>query len=130
MKTVDELLAWLTGGRLSLGDPSAACAQAFFRWQDPLGVGDADLVCCLVEGQLMLVAGAAAQLPVPIATGEPQIGDEGVEAFGALRICPGVWALAPSLNVPGVMHYFVVLYDVPEPPPWERRIVLASRIAA
>jgi hypothetical protein len=35
------------------------------------------------------------------------------------RIVPGVWALNPSLNIPGVIHVFVLLYGVPNPAPWE-----------
>jgi hypothetical protein len=44
-------------------------------------------------------------------------------AFGIIEIVPGLWHLTPSLNLPGVLHMFVVVYDVPSPAPWERRII-------
>jgi hypothetical protein len=56
----------------------------------------------------------------------PQIDVGGVGAFGLRKVCAGVWALAPSLNLPGLMHAFVVFHGVPDPAPWESRIVLVG----
>jgi hypothetical protein len=39
-------------------------------------------------------------------------------AWGMERLGPGVWSLEPSLVIPGLLHAFITLVDVPEPPPW------------
>lgn len=44
--------------------------------------------------------------------------------YGAELVTKGVWAISPSLNAEGVIHAFLVLYDVPDPAPWERGIAL------
>jgi hypothetical protein len=51
---------------------------------------------------------------------------ETLQAFGARKFTGGAWALEPSLNLPGILHGFVVLTGVPDPPPWKRRVVLAT----
>ena len=53
------------------------------------------------------------------------LGDELVE-FGVDRIAPGLWVLNPSLNIPGVLHAFIALYDVPNPAPWEGGLILLT----
>ncbi len=39
--------------------------------------------------------------------------------FVLQRLGPTVWTLAPSLVVPGALHAYVTLVDVPDPAPWE-----------
>src|SRR5580704_5913673 len=36
------------------------------------------------------------------------------------RLGPHVWKLAPSVATP-VLHAYVTIVDVPEPPPWEKK---------
>ncbi len=61
-------------------------------------------------------------LSVPVREGTP-IGDatspHGMIAWGMRRLGPGVWALSPSIKQTG-LHAFVILCNVPEPPPWAR----------
>jgi hypothetical protein len=45
--------------------------------------------------------------------------DGSMHRFGMMKIGPGTWKVIPSLNVPRVLHAFVVLCNVPEPAPWE-----------
>lgn len=47
-----------------------------------------------------------------------------LKAFHVRPISRGVWVLAPSLNVPGAMHVFLVLTNVPAPAPWQRLILM------
>lgn len=133
MKTFDQVAAWLRGASEEFGDPSAPVGQLFARWQEDLleidrrpgadvvcGIGDANLQ----HGEVALILGPGFALPLPLAT-EPQLNSAGeLCAFGASSIAPGLWALTPSLNAEGLIHVFVVLYGVPVPAPWERRIVL------
>lgn len=45
---------------------------------------------------------------------------------GPSRSAPGIWCLSPSLNVPGLVHAFVVLYGVPDPAPFDKRILVVT----
>jgi hypothetical protein len=59
--------------------------------------------------------------------GDPTLTNDGeLLAFGAVQISSGVWAITPSLNVPGQLHAFVVIRDVPSPAPWERQLVVLA----
>jgi hypothetical protein len=118
------------------GDPAAAVCQTFFRWkQRPVPSDHADDLCWEYEGgadggDILLWTGGKMPLRVRISREGPEFDAGGeLSAFAVFNICSGLWYLAPSLNVPGVLHSFVVLYDVPDPAPWERRVVLAEAIA-
>lgn len=137
MRTFSEVLAWCDGAAEAYGDPAAPVCQLFVRWCDDLeryvarleGAADGELACGLAGGRPTLVLGPAFHLlPLPIQKGAPELEGGDLVMFGAKLITRGVWALAPSLNVPGLIHGFVILYDVPEPAPWERRIVLPSGV--
>lgn len=128
MTSCAEVERWIVGAAQKYGDPSKPVCQLFFRWQD-LQRGDLlgpDLACGFVDGQVMLLCGPdIPPLPVTIVHGAPQVtARRQLLAYGATRIAPGVWSVAPSLNVAGVIHGFVVLYDVPDPAPWTRMVVL------
>lgn len=45
--------------------------------------------------------------------------------YGLARLGPGVWRLDPSLYVPGGLHAFIVLCDVPDPAPFACSILFA-----
>lgn len=128
MKTCSEVSAWCAGASAEFGDPSVPVCQLFFRWQENLMAPrrDDELVCGMVEGELVLLLGPEFRaLPMPIELGDLRLDDAGgLEAYGAYLITAGVWALRPSLNVEETIHGFVVLHGVPDPAPWERRIVL------
>lgn len=128
MTLAADVEQWRVGALLEFGDPSEPVCQLFFRWEPHyLDFQGDELVCgTTADGVLMLLVGGGTGLvPLPVRAGEPVIAPNGqLEAFGALQITPDVWALAPSLNVPGTLHGFVVLYGVPTPAPWERLIVL------
>lgn len=36
-----------------------------------------------------------------------------------VKLAPGVWDVPVSVHVPGQMHAFMTLLEVPEPAPWE-----------
>lgn len=134
MKTADQVSRWCGGAAEQFGDPSVPVCQLFLRWQEVLSVprGDDALVCGMLDGELVLLLGPEFRpFPIPLLVGDMQLDDAGdLEAFGADRIAPGVWALTPSLNAEGAIHAFIVLYDVPEPAPFERRILLPAGVTA
>lgn len=127
MKTLTEIQEWCAGAEEEFGDPAEPICQIFARYVSDLSHYHGDeIVCGMEKDELVLWL---PQLPVPfsILTGKPDISRDGeLMAFGAEMISSGVWALTPSLNMPGVIHAFVVLYNVPTPVPWEQLIVLAG----
>jgi hypothetical protein len=59
-------------------------------------------------------------IPILIRRGQPELHADGsIKIFGSRKIGPGTWAVTPSLNIPEVIHAFLVLCGVPEPAPWE-----------
>jgi len=129
MKTADRLIEWCTGALAQFGDPAEAVTQAFFRWVDqPEDYRGEDLVCGVFNGKFGLCLGPdwpVTHLAIDVRSGAPEFDrDDNLITFGAERIQQGLWALTPSLNMPGAVHAFIVLYNVPSPPFWERRIIL------
>lgn len=129
MKTFTEVAEWCRGAADAFGDPSVPVCQLFFRYLTDLDIctGDA-LSCTMIAGDLVLVLGGPPRpvplLPLPVRTGKPDVTDDEVITYGAVRVVEGVWAITPSLNVEGFIHGFVVVYGVPDPAPWDRLIVL------
>jgi hypothetical protein len=111
-----------------VGDPSAATCQVFERWD----ADDGNLIAYFDGHERVLKLGlpdgdGVATMALPISEDlSPQIDENGIRAFGLRKVCSGVWALAPSLNLPGIMHAFVVFHGVPDPAPWESLIILVS----
>lgn len=121
MKTVTELGHWLDGVEAQLGDPSAATGLLFARYQALKAPSD-DVVIRFEDGALRLEA--EGEIPIAIDPDGYVMRGEQLIAFGIEKVCDGVWSLNPSLNIPDVLHVFVVIYDVPTPAPWEKRIIL------
>ncbi len=38
--------------------------------------------------------------------------------WSLVQLSPGVWEVTPSVHVPGQIHAFITLVNVPQPPPW------------
>jgi hypothetical protein len=133
VNTFAEVKAWHDGAAAQFGDASVPVCQCFFQWHTGLETvydGGEDLVCGVLAGDVVLVLGPTfPTLPLPLRMGEPEIVDGELVAFGVDRVAAGVWQVTPSLNYEGLIHAFVVLVDVPDPAPWERRIVIASSFA-
>lgn len=131
MKTIQEVEQWREGAELEFGDASVPVGQLFVRYVEgdriPKRLTDYfDLFCFYENRELVIWLGPDLIVPVEITAGAAVTEDGEVRAFGVERFASGVWTMAPSLNMPGLIHAFVVLYDVPHTPPWERLIVLAS----
>ncbi len=132
MKTVLEVEQWCQEAA-EFGDPADAVCQLFVRYvegnarpKSPKQFLDLDLFCFWEGQDLVLFLGPGMAIPIGVRSGaEVLMPDDSVDCFGAEKISPGVWALTPSLNVPGMIHGFVVLYDVPSPAPCEQLVVLA-----
>lgn len=125
IRTFRTCADWMHGAAAAFGDPAHPICHLVFRWQldveaylreaalDP----EPELAVGLYEGQLALVLPYEA-IPLPLQAGPPAIADAQILHYGAERIGPHVWCVSPSLNLPEVIHGFVTLYDVPDPPPW------------
>lgn len=50
--------------------------------------------------------------------------DGSMRLFGIRKIGPRTWKVIPSVNMPQIVHAFVVLCNVPEPPPWETAVAV------
>lgn len=133
LRTYADAEEWIRGAIeaavVTGGDPTDFVCQLFFRWQPThrTSAGEVlranegreqDLVAGIVDEQVVLVLPGNA-LPMPVRHGAPEIDRGQIVNYGLSRIVPGVWALSPSLNVEGLIHGFVMLYDVPDPAPWE-----------
>jgi hypothetical protein len=40
--------------------------------------------------------------------------------WGLTKLGPSVWAVSPSIHLPGTFHGYVTLCEVPDPAPWEK----------
>jgi len=137
MKTIQEVEQWRAefGGLDDLlSDP---ICHLFVRYVEPdcrpKRVDDYfDLFCFREGNEIVLWLGAEPDLiiPIVISRGGPEIEDGRLMGFGVEAVTRGVWALNPSLNIPGVIHGFVTFYDVPVPAPWERLILLPHEVSA
>lgn len=133
MKKVTEIQDWIIGATERLGDPSHAVGSIFVRLVPrPPSAPHDDIIAIWDSGVLGLVLAPGQIFPIDVDPDGPVIDEETrqLQSFGLEKICPGVWTLLPSLNVPGVIHVFVTIYDVPTPAPWESQIVVVSSLAA
>jgi hypothetical protein len=133
MKNFLEVAEWCAGARKKFSDPAIPVTQAFFRYSEDASDPSGDLTFNGVAGKLSLwiLPGE----PVLVSVADSIVVKHGeMQAFAAdcIREGPaGVWALRPSLNLPGIIHIFVVLYDVPllgetKDPPWKKSLVLGE----
>jgi hypothetical protein len=123
-----------------VGDPSVITSVLILEWRE--GVVDTAALpelrarwapharCIVIEWMDSDADGVRSRpVQIPVSADGAKYSDAGeLEIFGVRRAGPGVYALAPSLNLPGFFHAFVVLHGVPEPPPWERRIILSTEM--
>jgi hypothetical protein len=123
MKNMAELAQWREAAEEEFGDPSTPICQLFFRWTRSLLEHNGDeLVCGRLGDTIHLLFAEGLPLPFHIVNGRQ--GAYAAGGYRAQRITKGVFQISPSLNIPGIIHGFVVLYDVPEPAPWEVMVIL------
>ena len=124
-----ELAEFLEAADEGLGDPASSVCLILARWSDgPCTTPDiiARWDGTAVQLQIVQPDGDPVSITLRIEEAGPVIDDTTLQAFGARKFTGGAWALEPSLNMPGILHGFVVITGVPDPPPWKRRIVLAT----
>ena len=111
------------------------------RWTEQIA-GPEDLeesICVVVQvedgWQLhVLIDGEPYYLPVHEGAPEGELVEiaPGVKAwtrmtkFGLEKLGPGVWRVEPSLWVPGQLHAFLILRDVPEPAPFAKPLLFSA----
>jgi hypothetical protein len=136
--TQRELLDFLDQVEDVAGDPAAATCLMFVKWQRAVltrdgAVEDYEARWGQVEtGGILLLdfvdEEQRRELPLEVSMDAPRfvrLLDGVMVRYRARKVCDGVWALDPSLNIPGMLHAYVVLHGVPDPAPWEKRIILA-----
>jgi hypothetical protein len=134
LKTLTEVEQWCLGAAEEFGDPAIPVCQLLCRWEhNPAADGGqrSDLACGMYRGRFCLTLNRIAPCFLTVVDGPPAfdaVGD--LRAFGAEQFAPGLWSLTPSLYLPGVLHAFVVLYDVPNPAPWERTLVIVEDLSS
>jgi hypothetical protein len=128
MKTINQFQEWCAGACQELGDPCLATGLIFARYLPTVENYEGPDIAAAYEAgdRLMLYFAPDAAVQVAISTEGPKGSAERLLAFGMEKIAPGLWALVPSLNLPNLVHAFVVLYDVSDPAPWESRIILTD----
>ena len=128
MRTIHDVAKWVEGAYEQFSDPSEPVGQVFCKWLEPLtGYKGDRLVAGFVDGEIRVRLGPGAMFPLLIEhETEGQIDAEGMPRFGARQVSRGLYYLTPSLYVPGMIHVFVNLYDVPDEPPWEKKILVVS----
>lgn len=131
MKTITEFKEWCRGAAEEFEDPAMVIGQLFLRHVDTAWQQPDELVVrwSPQESQLMFDVHGFFKVPMwlPIVEDEPKITPAGeLEAFAIRQVCPGFWSMLPSLNIPGAFHVFVNIYDVPDPAPWEKRILVLT----
>jgi hypothetical protein len=127
MKTIAELIEWCNGADEEFGDPSVPIGLIFVRYQHVKRPQEEDLVASWSDDAsrlpwpallLDLTCLGAGLVPLDVSINGPVTAHDELMEFGIEQILPGFWYLTPSLNLPGLLHAFVVLYDVPIPAPW------------
>jgi hypothetical protein len=133
MKTLAEVKEWRIGAAQELGDPSAAVALMFARFLPrlPERVYNDEVVAIYKDEALGLSFEHGRFEMLPIDTDGPLYDEElqRLVAFGMRKVRDGLWHLTPSLNMPGVIHAFVCIYDVPIHAPWENRIIVVNSLS-
>src|ERR1022692_2618633 len=130
MKTFAEVAEWCEGAEASFGDPALPVAQVFLRYVTDVDAYWGEDLVCGMPAQKRTVSILRLRLwptqsadtsetavDVPISRDGPELRENELVGFAIQRIAPGLWCLSPSLNMPGLIHAFVTLYDVPNPAP-------------
>jgi hypothetical protein len=113
------------------GDPSEIVCQLFTPWEpDITRLRDLRPLYSRTKKLLQLhFTHVDEVLQIPISESlAPEIDGGEIQAYGLRKVCRGVWALAPSLLVPELLHCYIVFHGVPEPAPWESVIVIVPAL--
>lgn len=129
MKLLTEIEEWQIGAAERFGDPAAVTTQIFARFVPRIDRPYADAIATFDKDTLFLSFEAGTVFPIEVDPDGMFVDPNGVlRTFGIEKICPGVWTLRPSLNIPGVIHAFICIYDVAAIAPWENRIIVVSSL--
>jgi hypothetical protein len=129
----EELNGFLAAVYEDTGDPSAAVCQMFVQYRTAMPAAEGDVSARYDQATKAVLLtfihedGVRQEIPLAVSPDGPEV-DQVTTTFHIRKVCRGVWALAPSLNVPGQLHAYVVLHGVPEPAPWERLILMLDEI--
>jgi hypothetical protein len=129
MKTLAEVQEWCVGAEQEFGDASVPIGQVFARYTPLIPIESDEVLASWQDGKLAILL-PVGWLPLEVdidgARADQLTGN--LEAFWIENICPGLWTLTPSLNIPGLIHVYIHVFGVPKSAPWEQKIVVASSI--
>jgi hypothetical protein len=130
MKFISEIEEWCAGAAAGFENPAEPVGQMFARFVSVKPQRTKEIVAAWepLSNEIAFTM-PRGWLPLEVNIDGPQIDPEtqSLTAFGLELICPGLWTLRPSLHIPGQIHMFVTIYDVPIIAPWEKRIITVSR---
>lgn len=114
-----------------VGDPSVATCLLCLSWGETVSSEPAMWATWSNEHRVLLIEFADGEdrraLPIEVSADGSTMDRDGVlQVFHIRKVASGLWALAPSLNIPGVFHGFVVMHGVPEPPPWDQAVIITA----
>ncbi len=126
---LEEATAWQIAVHTALGDPAQRTALLCLPWMrefPPLAGGYGASFIGHRDGRGVFEIHGFAQEAIPITfdTKGMNVEDGELADFGIEKLDHGTWAFSPSMNVPGLIHGFVVIHGVPHPAPWESLIVV------
>src|SRR4051812_40595169 len=124
MKLISEIHEWCQGSFDRYGDAGQAVGQVFARFVAQPPPAHTEILAGYDSGSIALALDVGQWIPLPVSTDGPRANEEtgALEAFGIEEISAGFWTLSPSLNIPGVIHVFVHIYNTPIVPPWKSLI--------
>lgn len=131
MKLLAEVEQWIAAATERFGDPALATGNVFARYVPRLPqMPPADVIVTYEQESLLITLEPGTVWPIKVDVDGLLIDEHTGQlvAFGLDKISDGLWTLSPSLKIPGVIHAFVTLYDVPVVAPWESRIIVVQSI--
>lgn len=120
LRTIDDLAHWCDVSFEAFGDASKPVAVCFARWTDNLEAYRGEDIAIgrndpAAPEDYALRLGPGCYIAIRLQQKQAFVNAAGeLEIFGANEVTDGVWSLTPSLNMPGLIHCFLVLYAVPE----------------
>ena len=128
MKTMLEFAEWCGGAEEEFGDPTIPVGQMLLRYLPTLVGYEGEDLAASTEGSGSLIIRFAPDLVLRFRVSEngPHGSAERLDVFGLRQVAPGLWELFPSMNLPGLVYAWAVIYNVPEPAPWGKRIIIVG----
>lgn len=118
-----DMSRFLMAAEGQFGDPAEAVFLLGVEYSEVAERDHATAQYSALMSSVLIDLGGKEPVVLEVNTEAPRAVDGELEAFHVVKMSAGTWALNPSLNIPGALHAYVVLHSVPDPAPWEKRLV-------